>query len=486
MPPAAEGQMVQDGSNDRKQSARSKGPAVQPSPSNKLKKLVDFAHSLLLTQRFFVPFAVAVFALDALFTLVIIRKVAYTEIDYSTYMQQVAHFLKGQRDYRSIQGDTGPCVYPAGHLYAYTFFYWLTDAGKDLRTGQYAFGLLYLTCQAAVLEVYRKAGAPSMLLFMLPISKRLHSIYVLRLFNDGVAMTVMWIALAFVAHRKISAAVVLTSIALSIKMNILLFVPGLAIVVYRERGLLRGLVDASLLVTVQTLMSLPFLLSDHPRVYIAQAFDLSRQFLFKWTVNLRFLGEDLFLHPTVGRGLLLLHAALLTLFGLTRWTRLNVEGLEWIRRTCRNGDRKEMTPRIAVLILLTSNLIGISCARSLHYQFYSWYAQSVPLLTWESRLPIALKLPLPFIIEYVWNVFPSTSASSAMLCAANATLVVGLYGAQWAPSMQERRWGEAGGQNVWTKRTGTAREEQEWIESSAALKRGNDPRNRRPFVRERG
>lgn len=236
----------------------------------------------------------------------------------------------------------------------------------------------------------------------------------------------------------------------------------------------------------QILLSLPFLLSDHPRVYIAQAFDLSRQFLFKWTVNLRFLGEDLFLHPALGRGLLLLHAALLILFGLTRWTGLNVEGLDWIRRTWRNGDRKEMTPRIAVLILLTSNLIGICCARSLHYQFFSWYSQSVPLLTWESRLPFGVKLPLPLMIELVWNVYPPDSASSAMLCAANATLVVGLYRAEWEPRTEERRWGEAEGQNVRAKRAGTAREEQEWAESSALPKEETDQRNRRPFVRERG
>lgn len=45
----------------------------------------------------------------------------------------------------------------------------------------------------------------------------------------------------------------------------------------------------------------------------------------------------------------------------------------------------------AVLVLLTSNLVGILCARSLHYQFYSWYFQTIPMLVWECWLPLSAK-----------------------------------------------------------------------------------------------
>ncbi len=34
-----------------------------------------------------------------------------TEIDWSTYMQQVKGFLSGERDYALLGGDTGPLVY---------------------------------------------------------------------------------------------------------------------------------------------------------------------------------------------------------------------------------------------------------------------------------------------------------------------------------------------------------------------------------------
>lgn len=42
-------------------------------------------------------------------------------------------------------------------------------------------------------------------------------------------------------------------------------------------------------------------------------------------------------------------------------------------------------------IFFTSNLIGIIFARSLHYQFYSWYAQQLPFLAWRTRYPVLVK-----------------------------------------------------------------------------------------------
>ena len=49
------------------------------------------------------------------------------------------------------------------------------------------------------------------------------------------------------------------------------------------------------------------------------AFDLGRIFIFKWTVNWRFLPEDIFVHPGLHLGLLGLHAGLLLLSMLPWW-----------------------------------------------------------------------------------------------------------------------------------------------------------------------
>lgn len=84
--------------------------------------------------------------------IVLTRLLPDTEIDWSTYVQQVQAFLNGARDYNQIKGDTGPCVYPAGHLYINSLFYYLSHHGRDIFTVQCLFVGVYLI---NLLLVYR-------------------------------------------------------------------------------------------------------------------------------------------------------------------------------------------------------------------------------------------------------------------------------------------------------------------------------------------
>ena len=72
-------------------------------------------------------------------------------------MQQVSHFLDGERDYTLIKGDTGPLVYPAAHVYVYSALYYLTDQGRNTLLAQCLFMVLYLFTLAVVLACYRLA-----------------------------------------------------------------------------------------------------------------------------------------------------------------------------------------------------------------------------------------------------------------------------------------------------------------------------------------
>lgn len=92
---------------------------------------------------------------------------------------------------------------------------------------QVLFAALYLGTQALVMLLYaRSAAVPPYVHALLALSKRVHSIYVLRLFNDCWTMLFAYSAVLLLTHRRFASAISMFSIAVSTKMNVLLFAPG--------------------------------------------------------------------------------------------------------------------------------------------------------------------------------------------------------------------------------------------------------------------
>ncbi|KRY33781.1 putative Dol-P-Man:Man(5)GlcNAc(2)-PP-Dol alpha-1,3-mannosyltransferase, partial [Trichinella spiralis] len=269
-----------------------------------------------------------------------------TEIDWLAYMQQVEGFINGTFDYTLLKGDTGPLVYPAGHVYIYTILYYLTNHGRNIFVAQLFFTILYLCNLIIVFFINIRSGQiPSIfLIFMSCTSYRIHSIFLLRLFNDPIAI-----------------------LALSVKMNILLFSPAVAVICLYKRGLQDSCRLFALAFLIQVTLAIPFL-HTNPLGYLRSAFNFGRVFDHRWTVN---------------------------------WQ--------------------------IVLLLAGINLIGISFSRSLHYQFYVWYYHLLPFLSWQTPYSTTSKLTLLGIIEMCWNVYPSTLWSSLLLHFCHAILLVGLF-----------------------------------------------------------
>ena len=196
-------------------------------------------------------------------------------------------------------------------------------------------------------------------------------------------------------------------------MNLLLFLPAWTVILFTSYGL-GAILPAALIPLVQLVLGWPFL-SVSPKEYISGAFDFSRAFLYKWTVNWRFVEEDTFVSNKFAKSLLALHLGTLVLFGAYRWTELGRKGvMRWIKEDVLGrgiGPRHLPTPRceslrpccdtwlirsilhpsVIAVTLFTSNLIGITFSRSLHYQFFSWYAHQIPFLLWATRLPLVVK-----------------------------------------------------------------------------------------------
>ena len=209
---------------------------------------------------------------------------------------------------------------------------------------------------------------------------------------------------------------------------------------------------------------------------------LSLSLFNRWTVNLRFLPEPIFASPALSAGLLAAHAALLAGFACTRWVDGEPGGLGgvlarfWARgfgpattganakanavkaSSLSSSSPRRPPPGPALALLAAGNLAGIAAARSLHYQFYAWYAQLVPLLLWGVDVEgvvgrvvgggsaggrtragrwagpgagvrvaaVALRLAAWAGVEAAWNTFPATPASSGLLTALHVALVAGL------------------------------------------------------------
>ncbi|NXS52411.1 ALG3 mannosyltransferase, partial [Brachypteracias leptosomus] len=359
----------------------------------------------------------------------VIRRVPYTEIDWKAYMQEVEGFANGTLDYTRLKGDTGPLVYPAGFVYIFLGLYYATGRGTDVRLAQYLFAGLYLLNLLLVFRIYYRTNKvpPYVFFFMCCASYRIHSIFVLRLFNDPVAMAILFLAINLFLEEHWSWGCLLFSLAVSVKMNILLFAPGLLFLLLQRFGLLGCIPKLCICALLQVFLGLPFLLVN-PMGYLTRSFDLGRQFQFKWTVNWRFLPEEVFQNRAFHVTLLLAHLAGLGLFALHRWHRPKESILALLKDP---AERKPTSPPLTIVfVLFSSNFLGVCCSRSLHYQFYVWYFHTLPYLLWctpTTKLAHMPKVLLLGVIELCWNTYPSTVCSSLSLHICHGLVLLQLW-----------------------------------------------------------
>ncbi|KAL5155699.1 Dol-P-Man:Man(5)GlcNAc(2)-PP-Dol alpha-1,3-mannosyltransferase [Glycine soja] len=432
-----------------------------------------------------IPFALALLFADAVLVSLIIAFVPYTKIDWDAYMSQITGFLGGERDYRNLKGDTGPLVYPAGFLYIYSAFQYLT--GGQVYPAQILFGVLYIVNLAIVLAIYVKTDVvPWWALCLLSLSKRVHSIFVLRLFNDCVAMTLLHAALLLFVHRRWNLGLILFSGAVSVKMNVLLYAPPLLLLMLKAMdisGVLLALSGAALVQSVQIfrnligwvffvlndlsilsgeflflgikidwfsriLLGLPFLVS-YPVAYISRAFNLGRVFIHFWSVNFKFIPEPVFVSRGFAILLLAAHLILLASFAHYSWCKhegglcnflhsryvfMRMKFALFLSSSFSKKVGKSSSSSLRILnkehivtTMFVGNFIGIVCARSLHYQFYSWYFYSLPYLLWRTNYPTLLRLILFVGVELCWNIYPSNSLSSVLLLCLHLIILLGLW-----------------------------------------------------------
>ena len=246
--------------------------ALAPMARNALRRLRD-PNDVRAAVAVSVALCVGELALCSL----IVWRVPYTEIDWRAYMDEVGGYLAGERDYTKLRGDTGPLVYPAGFVYLYAALRRLT--GGEVASAQIIFILVYVANLAAVLAVYVRARVvPPWALVTLALSKRVHSIFVLRLFNDCFAALFAHIAVLLVQSRRWTLGAVALSLGVSVKMNVLLMLPPFLVLLVGGARVSQVITALAAAIAAQIALATPFL-AAYPREYVARAFEFSRAFL---------------------------------------------------------------------------------------------------------------------------------------------------------------------------------------------------------------
>lgn len=371
--------------------------------------------------------------LEIVLNVLVIERIPYTEIDWKAYMQEVEGFLNGTLDYSKLRGDTGPLVYPAGFVYIFSTLYYITGHGAQIKIAQYFFAVLYIILLVLVFRIYAKTKKvpPYILIIMCCTSYRVHSIFTLRLFNDPIAMVFLFASLnAFLDDRWYLGSI-LYSLAVSVKMNILLFAPALLVAYLCYLGLLKTIINLFICGIIQIILGLPFILHN-PLAYIKGAFNFGRVFEFKWTVNWRFLPEHIFVHPYFHVSLLLLHILTLV-YCMPQWIKYmkSYAKLKHVEKNLQSQLKKKekvdmsTMSQLFILPMFAANFIGIAFSRSLHYQFYIWYYHTLPYIAWCTGYKTVIKLTILGVIELCWNTYPSTIFSSVSLHLCHLMLLCG-------------------------------------------------------------
>jgi alpha-1,3-mannosyltransferase len=133
---------------------------------------------------------------------------------------------------------------------------------------------------------------------------------------------------------------------------------------------------------------------------------------------MKFLSEEMFHSNVLNKTLMISMMLSLLFFGL-KWSLKR--GI--LKSIFENNKLEEFE---ILEILFTSNFVGFIFLKSFHYQFYVWYFHSLPFLLEFVEMNNFMKVLLFGLLEYSWNVFPSTPTSSLILQAVHFILFVNL------------------------------------------------------------
>jgi alpha-1,3-mannosyltransferase len=335
------------------------------------------------------------------------------QIDLAAYAEQSKIYMTGSADYSKLIGDTGPIQYPAASLYLYSFFNWLTDYNINKHNMSDVHVVLDIFRMWLLVRIYKRAygserGAPKnrkMYVFVLLLLQAKYKfVGITHQFNDCFMMICCLMAIHFWQYGYLWISATLLGIAVNIKMSALLMIPGYALTVAFEAGLIRAVLSVAWIIGLQIIIGIEFLMAN-PQAYFSMAYNFDRVFLKQEQVNFQFMTQEFMHSDGFNKFLLAMHLGFLLLFLVFKWTDNLLKDVRLFDLLGDLTKRREICQYKSLLIIFTSNLIGMMCSRGTHQQFYSWYSYSFPFLVdaaWENHT--LTKFALIICLEIAWTV----------------------------------------------------------------------------------
>lgn len=354
----------------------------------------------------------------------------YKSVDWNSYVTQIEQVIDGERDYSQIKGENGFLVYPAGHVYHFLLVYLFSFKGIVIL-GQFIYAFLYILLNFLVFNIYDEVlpEKSRWIKIFLALSKPMLKIVTDRLFNDIFAMVYLYGAVLLLLKTQKHSFFLSTlcySVALSTKFNVMLFLPGFLYIFAKTKGALFMLCQLFFIVFFQILAGLPFIL-HYPQSYFQKAYDFSREFRYSETINWQMIPESIFRDPIFHKGLLIVHLLLLLGFLIFKWEKpTSIQNFIVKMRLdywTINGNTRFLDNNFMCRVMFICNLIGISCARSLHYQFLVWYYSTIPFLVWQTKLPTFIKVVYLLSFGYGWT-YQRTPFKSCFLFGFHVSLLI--------------------------------------------------------------
>ena len=270
---------------------------------------IKLTSNLLFKWEYFPLLAILLVFGEYVLCTLIIHKIPYTEIDWRAYMQEVeGPFVHNDWNYTNLGGRYRPACVSCGvclYLRRYETCGRLESCygrnkPREGPVGDYDRPVdiqIYIYSKPSACSCHVWSSAPEKyatmgMYFDMPVKTNTF-IFVLRLFNDGIAMGFLYAALLLFTKQRWTLGCILFSIAFSVKMNIILFAPALFLLLLKATGIVGTVMNIVLCAVIQVLLGLPFMMEDFWG-YINGSFELGRVFKFKWTVNWKFYQKKFF------------------------------------------------------------------------------------------------------------------------------------------------------------------------------------------------